>query len=103
MAFSLENPGFLVESRKDSVDSTAPEGLPQHSSVASPSMPSSGDSARRTCRRCHGMMSSFSGDRHSFCVKCRGSDCNIDSRCDECMSWSMEEIESYVKLRKSLS
>ena len=48
-------------------------------------------------------MSSFSVDRHSFCVKCRGSDSNIENRCDECMSWSMEEMESYIKLRKSLA
>ena len=32
-----------------------------------------------------------------------GSDCGMDSRCDECMSWSSEEMESYVKWRKSLA
>ena len=48
-------------------------------------------------------MSSFSVDRHSICSKCRGIDCTFDCRCDECMSWSVEEMESYVKLRKSLA
>ena len=99
MAFSLENPGFSVETREDSVDSTAPEGFLQHSSLASPSTPSSGGSAHHACPRCYGWMSTFSVDRHSFCVKCLGSDCNIESRYDECMS----SMESYVKLRKSLA
>ena len=48
-------------------------------------------------------MSSFSLDRHSFCCKCHGSDCNFENRCGECISWSLEEMESYVKLCKSLA
>ena len=48
-------------------------------------------------------MSSFSVDRHSICTKCRGADCCMDCRCDECLSWSVEEMEAYVKLRKSLA
>ena len=48
-------------------------------------------------------MSSFSFDRHSICSICRGNDCTIDCWCDECLSWSVEEMESYVKLRKSLA
>ena len=32
-----------------------------------------------------------------------GSECDWDNKCDECMSWTREEMESYVKLRKSLS
>ena len=27
----------------------------------------------------------------------------MNSRCDECMQWTKEEMEKYVKLRKSLS
>ena len=53
--------------------------------------------------RCHGRMSRFSVDRHSICTKCRGNDCRIDCRCDECLLWSGEEMESYVKLRKLLA
>ena len=48
-------------------------------------------------------MSSFSLDRHMFCIKCRGSDCDQDTRCDECLSWTKEEMDGYIKLRKSLS
>ena len=67
------------------------------------STPLSGNSTRRSCQRCQGRMSSFSLDRHTFCIKCRGSDCGFDNKCDECMSWSSEEMEAYVKLRKSLA
>ena len=48
-------------------------------------------------------MSSFSVDRHSICCNCRGDDCTIDCQCDECLSWSVEEMESYVKLLKLLA
>ena len=66
-------------------------------------VPSLGESSRWSCPRCHERMSSFSVDRYSICCKCHGNDCTIDCRCDECLSWSMEEMESYVKLRKSLA
>ena len=39
---------------------------------------------------------------HTVCHKCRGWDCFIDKRCDECLDWSQEEMEAYVKHRKSL-
>ena len=100
MAFSLDNPGFSLESKEDSVKVAAPDGLFQHSSTALPLTPSSGDFACHNCPRYHGRMSSLSLDRHSFCCKCRGVDFNLENRCDECMSWSVEEMESYVKLRK---
>ena len=103
MAFSLENPGFCVETREDSLDPAAPDGLSHQSSLTLPSTPSSRDSACLNCPRCHGRMSSFLMDKHSFCTNCRGSDCDIKNRCGECMSWSVEEMESYVKLRKSLA
>ena len=48
-------------------------------------------------------MSSFSLDRHTYCSRCCGSDCDVDNKCDECMSWTKEEMEAYVKLRKSLT
>ena len=64
---------------------------------------SSGDSTCHSCSRCHGRMSSLSLDRHLFYTKCRGSECDHSSRCDECLSWNKEEMDSYVKLRKSLS
>ena len=48
-------------------------------------------------------MSSFSLDKHLFCMKCQGSECSMNSRCDECMQWTKEEMEKYVKLCKSFS
>ena len=73
--------------------------MPKASSGSS----STGEAAHRSCSKCHGRMSSFSLDRHLFCPKCRGSECSVGSRCDECFSWTKEEMEGYVKLRKSLT
>ena len=36
-------------------------------------------------------------------MKCRGSECTLDTRCSECISWTEEEMIKYIKLRKSLS
>ena len=96
MSISLDNPGFLLDV-SDQVDVHQPDA----SSIASGSS-SSGESTRRSCPRCHGRMSSISLYRHVFCVKCRGSECDHNSRCDDCIKWSKEEMDSYVKLRKSL-
>ena len=93
----FSNPGFQLDVT-DQVDVHQAD-VPRPSSESS----SSGEATRRSCARCHGRMSSFSLDRHLFCTKCRGSDCDINSRCDECFSWTKEEVEGYVKLRKSLS
>ena len=48
-------------------------------------------------------MSSLALDKHTFCFKCRGANCDSQNKCDECMSWSSGEMEAYVKLRKSLA
>ena len=47
-------------------------------------------------------MSKKSADRHTVCVSCRGFDCDVDCRCEECLEWSEEEIIKYAKYRKSL-
>ena len=93
---SLDNPGFQVDVSEVEIHHV---DVPKSSSGSS----SSGEATRRSCAKCHGRMSCFSLDRHLFCIKCRGSECNVDSRCDECFSWTKEEMEGYVKLRKSLS
>ena len=98
--FSLDSPGFATIG--EDLDNTL-DNPSQPMSGSSSSAPSSGESSRQSCPRCHGRMSSFSVDRHSICIKCRGNDCDIDCRCDECLSWSVEEMESYVKLRKLLA
>ena len=96
MEISLDNPGFQV----DITDAEVHYSDPPKSSGSSSS---SGDSARQSCNKCHGRMSSFSLDKHPFCIKCHGAECSLTCRCDECLQWTKEEMESYVKLRKSLS
>ena len=96
MDISLDNPGFNV----DTTDAEVHLSDPPKSSGSSTL---SGDSTRRSCKKCHGRMSSFSLDKHLFCIKCRGSDCTLMSRCDECMQWTKEEMEAYMKVCKSLS
>ena len=47
-------------------------------------------------------MSAKTADRHTVCISCRGFDCSIESRCEECIEWLEEEVCLYAKLRKSL-
>ena len=95
MDISLDNPGFNMATTDAEVHfSDPPKSL--GSSTSS-------DSTRRSCKKCHGRMSSLSLDRHLFCIKCRGLDCTLMSRCDECIQWTKEEMESYIKLRRSLT
>ena len=89
MEISLDNPGFQVEVTDVEVHQS---DVPKSSSGSS----LSGESTRRSCNKCHGRMSSFSLDKHLFCIKCRGSECSVTSRCDECFEWTKEEMESYV-------
>ena len=97
MDISLDNPRFSVETTDAEVHFSDP---PKSSGSSSST---SVESTRRSCKKCHGRMSSFSLDRHLFCIKCRGSDGTLLSRCDECMQWTKEEMESYMKVRKSLT
>ena len=92
MDISLDNPRFNVYTTDAEVHLSDPP-------KSSGSSTSSGDSARRSCKKCHGRMSNFSLDKHLFCIKCRGS----MSRCDECLQWTKVELEAYIKLRRSLS
>ena len=96
MDISLDNPGFEVDVTDVEVHQV---DVPKASSGSA----SAGEAACRSCSKCHGRMSSFSLIKHLFCTKCRGSDCSVNSRCDECFLWTKEEMESYVKLRKSLT
>ena len=87
--YSLDDPGFLPP---------VPPAPPS-SSESSIEDPSDG---RRKCSSCPRRMSKKSADRHTICVQCRGFDCDVTSRCDECLDWSEEEISKYAKYRKSL-
>ena len=48
-------------------------------------------------------MSSIDRDKHLFCIKCRGYECSVELRCDECKDWSKEEMLAHEKVRKSLA
>ena len=88
-AINLDEPGF-----------TAPA-----TSNAPPSSDSSVDQppeGRRKCVACPRRMSTKTADCHTICVVCRGFDCSIDSRCEECIEWLEEEVRLYSKMRKSL-
>ena len=41
-------------------------------------------------------------DTHVLCIKCRGVECNVDSRCDVCVLWSDDQFEKYLKHCKTL-
>ena len=92
MDISLDNPGFLMDV-SDQVE-VHQSDVSLHASGSS----SSGEATRRSFSQCHGRMSSLSLDRHLFCVKCRGAECDHNSRCDECLKWTKEEMEGYIKL-----
>ena len=86
---NLDEPGFTAPA-----NSTAPP-----SSDSSVDHPPEG---RRKCVACPRRMSAKTADRHTICVVCRGFDCSIDSRCEECIEWPEEEVRLYAKVRKSL-
>ena len=73
--------------------------VPPSSSDSSVETPADG---RRKCIACPRRMSKKSADRYTLCVNCRGFDCDVNSRCEECLEWSEEEIAKYAKYRKSL-
>ena len=91
MEFSLDNPGFseLIASVQDaprSSGSSTSSGLQQ-----------------RSCAKCPSRMSSIDRDKHLYCIKCRGYECSVELRCDECKDWSKEEMLAHEKICKSLA
>ena len=87
--YSLDEPGF-----------TPPvPPVPPSSSESSVETPVDG---RRKCSSCPRRMSKKSADRHTICISCRGFDCDINNRCEECLEWSEDDIIKYAKYRKSL-
>ena len=55
---------------------------------------------RNTCRMFDNLFQK-TFDRPTICVSCRGSDCDIDHRCEECTEWPEEEVLLYVKHRRT--
>ena len=90
MEYSLDNPGF-----SDTIAGS------QDAPRSSGSSTSSG-LQQRSCVRCLSRMSSIDHDKHLFCIKCRGYECSVELRCDECNDWSKEEMLAHEKIRKSL-
>ena len=85
---NLDEPGF-----------TAPAGSAPPSSDSSADPP---PESRSKCVSCPRRMSAKTADRHTICVSCRGFDCTVDTRCEECIDWPEEDVRSYAKMRKSL-
>ena len=103
MEFSLENPGFVTQGDSAPISPTGSgPSLPPSGSSASSSVLPSSDEAYCQCLKCHRRISKLNDDRHNFCTKCRGFDCSLDLRSNECVDWSREEMEAYIKHRRSL-
>ena len=88
--YSLDEPGFKPPGNNVPVPPF---------SESSAETPSDG---RRKCIACPRRMSKKAADRHTICINCRGFDCDLDNRCEECLEWSEEEVMKYAKYRKSL-
>ena len=87
--FSLDDPGFTLPIPP----------VPPSSSDSSVETPVDG---RRKCSSCPRRMSKKSADRHTVCISCHGFDCDLNSRCEECLEWSEDDIIAYAKYLKSL-
>ena len=80
MDISLDKPGFSDEIAVEVHDAPKSSG----SSSTSSGHP------QRSCSRCSSRMSSFDRDRHLICTRCRGFECSVELRCEECECWSKE-------------
>ena len=68
------------------------------------SMPATVDSAAlRSCPKCRRRISSLKHDSHTICSQCRDVNCSVDTRCDECKSWSVEAMQEHLKYQLSLA
>ena len=83
----------------DELGFTAPAGSAPPSSDSSVDPP---PDSRSKCVSCPRRMSAKTADRHIICVACRGFDCSIDTRCEECLDWPEEDVRLYAKMSKSL-
>ena len=55
----------------------------------------------RTCNMCRARMSNLDLDPHLICISCRGVDCTLADRCNECVVWPDERMNAYLKHQKS--
>ena len=93
MDISLDKPGFSDEIRVEVHDAPKSSG----------SSPACSGHPQRSCSRRSSRMSSFDRDIHLICTRCRGFECSVELRCEECECWSKEEMLAHEKYRKSLA
>ena len=93
---NLDDPGFVSP-----LDPDPSPRAPVPPSGSSSSSEGAVD-VRRKCLCCHRRMSRKSLDNHTFCSICRGFDCDLDTRCKECINWPESDMVAYVKHRKML-
>ena len=79
-----------------------PPGAPTSAPPFSDSSVEAPTEVCRNCIACPRRTSKKMADRHTLCVSCRGFDCDIDTRCEECMEWPEEEVRLYAEYRISL-
>ena len=88
--YSLDEPAFKTPG------ALVPAPPSSDSSVEAP------PDGRRKCIACPRRMSKKTADRHTLCISCRGFDCDVNTRCEECLEWPEEEVKLYAKYRRSL-
>ena len=93
---NLDDPGFVspLEPNPSPRVPVPPSGFSSYSEGAV--------DVRRKCLRCHRRMSRKTFDSRTFCSICRGFDCDLDTRCEECTDWPEGDMVAYVKHRKLL-
>ena len=99
LVFAVISKPFMSGVNIDEPGFTAPAGSAPPSSDSSADPP---PESRKKCVSCPRRMSAKTADRHTICVSCRGFDCNIDTRCEECIDWPEEEVRLYTTMHKSL-
>ena len=72
------------------------------SATSDSSLDSADADSRRSCPSCNTWISSLIYDKQKLCVTCRGLDCDVDERCEECSLWPLDMFEKYLKHCKSL-
>ena len=87
--FNLDDPGFMPP-------------IPPVPPISSDSSVETPVDGRRKCSSFPRRLSKKSADRHTVCISCRGFDCDLNNRCEECLEWSEDDIIAYAKYRKSL-
>ena len=55
----------------------------------------------RSCPNYRIRMSSIDFDSLTICSSCRGKSCNLNDRCDVCVSWSDNKMNAYMKHQAS--